>query len=376
MPPKRKSPLRRSVRLAAMAPPGKNMRSKSTTSYRRELSEISGVPGSSTVLEKPEDWPAVANSARKRINEYIPTSRGALEGKLKDCLIAFLEHLPEGGRESLAGDITKCDDGDELYDVFANLCTGLLYPMKANSGASTITPSPDDPDEIVFAALTDSNRHQSEFQRTLLRDGYSCVVSKEMDYYHWKEIGEPDGIDFCYVEGIHIIPFRYGRWDDTQRGVEEAWEALYRYFPGIRSAGMNANHINDPSNGMLLADYLHKQFGLFNLAFVATETPDTYKIKTYKRCPSRIQAALARDNTVILKRASDAKDIELPNPVYLDCHHRTAEVLHSSGMGDIIEKKLRDWEDLKSMGHGCMSEDGSTDISHYLNVALWQSVVG
>jgi hypothetical protein len=43
-------------------------------------------------------------------------------------------------------------------------------------------------------------------------------------------------------------------------------------------------------------------------------------------------------------------------------------------MGKAIDQKLQDLDDLKSMSHGHMAQDGSTDLSRYLNLAFWQTV--
>ncbi|GFF84565.1 hypothetical protein IFM47457_06523 [Aspergillus lentulus] len=63
----------------------------------------------------------------------------------------------------------------------------------------------------------------------------------------------------------------------------------------------------------------------------------------------------------------------LPDPAYLDCHYRVAEILHASGLAEYIERKIQDWEDLKQSGgtDGALRPDGSTDVTRILNTALW-----
>jgi len=49
------------------------------------------------------------------------------------------------------------------------------------------------------------------------------------------------------------------------------WDALYRYFPGIRSrVNFSADKINDTCNVITLADTLHDAFAEFQLAFEST----------------------------------------------------------------------------------------------------------
>lgn len=52
--------------------------------------------------------------------------------------------------------------------------------------------------------------------------------------------------------------------------MTKAWEVLYRCFPNVRKARMDVESINDISNGISLAEYLHAAFGHFSLAFKAT----------------------------------------------------------------------------------------------------------
>jgi hypothetical protein len=91
----------------------------------RELSVASELSGFSTNPEPAETWPALANRARTRIGRYVAGIRD--DGKLVACLRAFVDWLPEGGRESVARDILECDTDEMLYGVFDNLRRGLLH---------------------------------------------------------------------------------------------------------------------------------------------------------------------------------------------------------------------------------------------------------
>jgi hypothetical protein len=84
----------------------------------------------STATEASEAWATLAEEARERITTYQIQNR-ADEEKLKPFLGAFLEWLPEGGRESMARDIINTKTDGDLYDVFRNLVTGLAVPSKS-----------------------------------------------------------------------------------------------------------------------------------------------------------------------------------------------------------------------------------------------------
>lgn len=80
----------------------------------------------------PQQWPGLHDRAKDRVRNYVSASasENKNDGKLISCLIAFLEWLPEGGRESLARDLVECDDDTDVYDIFDNFRTGLVYASK------------------------------------------------------------------------------------------------------------------------------------------------------------------------------------------------------------------------------------------------------
>ena len=76
-----------------------------------------------------------------------------------------------------------------------------------------------------------------------------------------------------------------------------------------------------------------------------------------------------------MKKAPDAQDLDLPDPAFLDCHWRIAEILNASGMAEVIDLHLREWEELKESSHS-LEADGSTDVGHLLRAGLWEHVKG
>lgn len=146
MPPKRskepkrdpsplESPRRKSLRVAGLSPrtqsPAPRIAASpaaETSRAQRELSVMTGISDISTDAEPAPSWPELADRAKKRVRQYVAGNRGESEDKLIACLLAMIDWLPQGGRESAARDIVNCDDDDKLYGVFANYCSGLLAP--------------------------------------------------------------------------------------------------------------------------------------------------------------------------------------------------------------------------------------------------------
>ena len=116
------SPRRKSARIAKRtenSAPGES----SIQQQSRGLSVLS------TITAASEDWTTLAEEARERISTYKTKDRPN-EKKLQPSFNAFLEWLPEGGRESMAGDIINATTDEDLYSVFNNLVTGLAVPSK------------------------------------------------------------------------------------------------------------------------------------------------------------------------------------------------------------------------------------------------------
>ncbi|OJD13864.1 hypothetical protein AJ78_05735, partial [Emergomyces pasteurianus Ep9510] len=313
-----------------------------------------------------------------RVNKYIPANRKH-DDKVVSTLLAFLEWLPDEGKLSFSRDVLACDNDDKLHAVFWNLVTGLLYQMKTTSGKTSVYSSPHEKRkenaELLAAFLPVSHHRDSKFRMACpQRDDYRCVVTKCMDRDHWKKVGRPLNVKYGDLEAAHIIPFTYASWNEIARN---AWEVLYRCFPAIRRVGMSIENINDSSNGITLRSFIHSEFGKFRCAFVATETPNVYTFKTFEGFSTDLQILLPEDRIVTIQQAVNSEDVTLPSSTFFDCHHRIAEVLNATGMGQVIEQVIRDWEDLKISESLCTLDSlGRSDVSQILETALWQRVRG
>ncbi|KAK2749347.1 hypothetical protein FQN55_003673 [Onygenales sp. PD_40] len=340
-------------------------------------SVLDAVKRLSTELESPEKWPTLKAQAETRLREYRPGGRDG-DDKLVALLQALLDWLPEEGIDSIARDVNQSETDEALYGVFANLCSGLVYPMKATSGRSSVAESSSEkrrePAESIAAALPYLETRDPSFRKTCLRrEGYRCIVTKYMDTEHWVNVGEPGDVDYGDFTRCAHHPFciRLSR----QKDVSKAWEAIFRCFPSVRRAGMSIERINDPSNGMMMVEDLHRQFDKFRFSLVATETPNVYKMKLYKKFSRYGVHNLPEDRLVTLTNAPGGEDIALPSATLLDCHHRVAEVFNASGMAEEIDKKINEWENLKhDSSSRCLREDGTSDVSRSLSLGLWMSV--
>jgi hypothetical protein len=109
---------------------------KRQRSSRRQSRRIRGKPPSpnhqppsASAISTPDNRPSLVDQAKERINSYQPEDRQH-EDELQSGLMAFLEHLPEDGRDSLAGEIINAPSDNVLHGVFHNLLTALAAPCK------------------------------------------------------------------------------------------------------------------------------------------------------------------------------------------------------------------------------------------------------
>lgn len=82
---------------------------------------------------------------------------------------------------------------------------------------------------------------------------------------------------------------------------------------------------------------------------------NTYEIKTYPTLPTSAEIQLPQNGVVSFQTQHPFH--QLPHPSLLEAHAAICEFLHLSGMGEYVEKILREKEGLR-----CFAEDGSTDV--------------
>lgn len=217
----------------------------------RAMSVQSGLSTLSTEVEPPETWPDLCRQAKEQIDRYeaavdSPKDKGKAKAKgkgrekradkkLKACMTALLDWLPPGGRDSAARDILQCETDDKLYEMFENIRTCLLAPCKfsgkciskiksptdfhavkmagSNSASRTPIEKREENVEIVASTLGNPQQREEQFRKDLLRrDNHRCVITQDLHWEKWEEIGAPEDLDCDYIEAAHIIPFSLASW--------------------------------------------------------------------------------------------------------------------------------------------------------------------
>ncbi|KAK2782000.1 hypothetical protein FQN53_000250 [Emmonsiellopsis sp. PD_33] len=270
-------PPRRSRRLAEQDPESHPL---PPPTKRQKISQTTRASSQATAPTNGLGDPPDHADARDIIASYTPSILSLQDQQLAACLNAFLDVLPLEGATVLANDILQCgNDHDKLFEVFENLRTALLVPMKSASHTPSVASSPLE----SGAEKTPEQRFRDDCLR---RDGYKCVVTKVMDRGRWKEIGWPEDQLKGSVTAAHVIPFSYAKFADreaTPKGTSPQWEVLYRYFPFLKKIMMDVSKVNDLSNRLTLHRSLHTEFRSFRISFEPMEEINTFRIKT---CPS------------------------------------------------------------------------------------------
>ncbi|KAI9369107.1 hypothetical protein BJX61DRAFT_549831 [Aspergillus egyptiacus] len=326
-------------------------------------------------------WEALKAQALEVLSRYHP-SKGDADAKLFATCHALLEFLPEGGREAIARDIIKAQTDDQLFDTFRNVVTCLLIPVRAAGGRTPTIQSPfsdNQEDEMAERAkLTKSQvRGQQFVDGCFNRDNHKCVISRFLDEEEWEKQGEPIDILYGQLEAAHIIPFSFGKFDKSRASRDRAssiWASIHRYFPSTLPT-LRATTIDNLDNGLLLHKTIHNDFGRFECAFQPTASYDTYVFIHYKRFSLEMKQYAPHGTEITFKQAPGYENLPLLNKEYLECHYRLAQIFHASGIDEYIDRNLRRWDKLKEASEGsCLAEDGSSDLTTVLTVALWGTV--
>lgn len=153
--------------------------------------------------------------------------------------------------------------------------------------------------KTVFCTKTDISENLHAIQAgTLGARWFKCVITGHVDEDRYEDLGlEAPDQNPIPVEGAHIVPFSYGSWNAQQvkslsslnwfvstnfnkslpQDLARSWEVLYRCFPSIRDIRFKHDNINDISNGLNMADWIHSRFMEFSLAFEATVSTIPFK---------------------------------------------------------------------------------------------------
>ncbi|KLJ07872.1 hypothetical protein EMPG_16654 [Blastomyces silverae] len=325
--------------------------------FFRATSQSISPPPSASQLEE--------DTARMKISAYKLRS---LDDNTSKILTAFLDNLPQEGKQNLIPFVATCRDNDILLTLSEHLKSAILVSLRVRT-TPDVTPSPlpdtEDLVNVVSSHMTrpsDRNSQSKLKQQCLKRDNYHCLVTGVYDHEHAAG-NVPD--DLLKITGetelAHIIPLALGKFRNSVEEVQRAraWAAIYTCFPDIHShTNCSAETVNDSENLMTLLAPVHTAFGKFQIAFEPADEEHTYRLELY-RFPTYLHPHLPEpdENNERVVRFTKHANYKLPSRALLSAHAAVARILHATGMARIIDQIFRDREELR-----CLAEDGSTDI--------------
>ncbi|KUL81969.1 hypothetical protein ZTR_10714 [Talaromyces verruculosus] len=315
-----------------------------------------------------ESWELLREKAKTKITEY---RQQTFDDKFSCVLECFIDQLPEHGSKVVCEYIIENED--QIQRLGDHLLNALLI-RRASGKTPSVTPSPfETPDEVAQNMEASVPRQQSIIKkRCLKRDWYRCMISGQLDSTSRAKFPDMSDDDWYDLAGptnaTHIIPYRLGKYDDSddEKEIAYIWTSLYALFPSLKQV-IGQDSINEERNVMTTAEDFNRQIGTFRLALEATDEINVYKLVEYglfKKVRNQLPEPNEQGERVVrFTKPSDVK-WELPSPEILAVHAALAQVLHASGMAEIVEKVFRDFEEIRNMH--VMSDKVSSLLGEHL----------
>lgn len=336
------------------------------------MSESTLSPAPSANFEEFIDDKIVANN---RLANYQPTvNEKGKPDKLGDLLKACYKYFPPGGQRNLAEEIRRCRDDDEIRQLARSIETALLRPLRASGGltpALVDSPHPgyERSHQILHSEPMDSasrDAQQKLRERCLERDGYRCVITGARDPESVTR-DDPEFNNCSDLQLSHILPFAIGAFktEDEKRRIYKIWEAIFYYFPGLQDQlGMSPGDVNREDNVFMIDSVFHRDFGQFRLVLDATDSPDRYRVHTFRSFHMRRHFIPLNDGVITLRDHHQGGRYALPNPQFLQIHAAIGHILNASGFAEEYDQILREYGEIR-----CLSQDGQTNVGALLSMS-------
>jgi hypothetical protein len=212
-----------------------------------------------------------------RLHEDDDTSR---------ILSTFLKNLAGAGKAQFIQDLFYLRSQSGKLRLMRNhISSAILVPM-AVAGDQR-------PDERSSSIGMDQDHDEGSRQwlkaTCLRRDRGRCVLSGAVEMDVYRTLDDTEGLRHAGTECALIFPLGLGTFETgnatATRNKVLIWDAIYRYFPTIRSK-IGPESLNRPQNAMTLLMELHTAFRRFSFGLEPTSSavsPSPLYIYTF--CP-------------------------------------------------------------------------------------------
>ncbi|KDQ51111.1 hypothetical protein JAAARDRAFT_706662 [Jaapia argillacea MUCL 33604] len=193
------------------------------------------------------------------------------------------------------------------------------------------------------------------------RDGYKCLLTGRVDPVKLDKNWNPDqNTVFEITQAAHIIPFALNTKKCTATSMTWVWNALEN-FAGVSLKDLKGSGINDQTNIITLSSSAHHYFDALRLSFEPrpANIGNNYGVVKYGTIAPRAKfpdVVEIIDDTRA-QAVNHANHLDAPKQVYLNLHCAIVKCYNASGMADIIDKYLEDYDDT-----GTRATDPGQDI--------------
>lgn len=327
-----------------------------------------------TAAGTPVSLDVLVDAAKQIINEkFAPKPQSIFEHQgvslqLDKVMTAMLACADEcGGKDGtryVAGAVVACvKAGEDLEGIVGALralgitwVTHLLFIFKTTGGHGN--QHNDQPSQVATPTLDQTAVYLGE--GVILRDGYTCILTRMRDS-SYPIAGSFRTLDLA---AAHILRRAVGNFDPnhTSKSFQSAVTTfdILRNFTRLSEQTLQElhNHIDHPSNAMMLETNAHNAFDKFKWCLKATEVEHVYDLKVFDATkfffdpPNNRITFVDHSEKFPVQRADALKrarcSFDLPNPVYLAIHAAIAGVLHMSGAGKFFDELLDKYKDDKA----------------------------
>ncbi|KAF8167096.1 hypothetical protein B0H34DRAFT_812323 [Crassisporium funariophilum] len=269
----------------------------------------------------------------------------------------------DGGREDFAWEIWRCS-GDETMQELAQLYSDhLLRIFPRNKGR---TPSP----RSHPSAQTTPSKHDKAkkklctygflipFSEALYRDGYRCILSGKLDSSSVSAnlVAPKPGEKETVTEASHI--FERSTNEGQSAYAASALAILFRLGQITSIEELHGKNLHRLENVLTLDAVLHRHFDSLSIWLEKTNAdPNRHCYKLVAIRPSMIDDRLVDH---IELTTPDPVEYPLPDHRYLALHAACAQIAHLSGVGEYIDRVLREIETI-----GVLASNGGSDVLYH-----------
>lgn len=239
----------------------------------------------------------------------------------------------------------------------------IIVPVATQGGKTPAAtehpsrPSPNLGEAINQGLVREAKRDSGKLRELCLRrDGFCSLMSGKLDSIVVENslIEYDPSEQFSFMRAAHVIPFSLTSTSNRLAEIQhkaDVREVIGRFSGEDLLHELTGNEINRLENVLTLNTDEHTYFGKLKCWFepYGDEPNDNIVRARYA-----LNGIYPKDKVVRFETSSEL--LPVPDPRYFALHAACAQVVHASGLGEYIDRIIRDVEKMN-----VLPEDGSSD---------------